>query len=198
LIKEHVYDKIEGDNKSYEIFRKLKFERRRNHENLLESYKVWKNSYFLSIDDKKQRNVDNINSYLELDQKSISDQQEYSFKNYEKLKLADILNIEVETKNSINKRKVEIEKKKISSIKLEKERRRTTLNYIATYKKDLNNIGYILITEVDDLIQMEEKEFFDYVSEKEKETNNFYINLENNEKEFEKVVLAQYAEFVNR
>jgi len=95
-------------------------------------------------------------------------------------------------------RKVEISYTRKQLNNIEKERIKVSDSYIVNLKRELNEIGYILIGEVDDFINNKIKEFKEFYEKKAKENVNIFKELESSETVLFEEAKVNFERFVNR
>ncbi len=180
------------------MFRILKEDKRANHLDTLDSFDVWKENYFNQMDEKSTRNLEKLRRELLNTKSHMNEQFEKPDNILVKYNYQDIDEVESAYIKIFENRKIEIAftRKQINSI--EKERKRVSETYISNLKKNLNDIGYILIGEVEDLINEKKKNFKEFHERKTKENQQCFEELESSESVLFEEAKVNFENFVNR
>ena len=147
---------------------------------------VWKQNFFFSTNEKIERNIEKLVNHLNAKKNEMNEQFEIPDSILVKYIYDDINQLENKFKDIFKKRKLEIENIDNMLNQFENDRLNTTENYIGKLKKDLNEIGYILDYEVEELIKEKILELKKIYDEKKSHLKEFFLDLEKKEKTLKK------------
>ena len=167
----------------------MKEDKRANHLDHLDEFMVWRQNFFKSIDEKIERNIEKLVSQLKAKKNEMNEQFEIPDDILVKFIYNDINQVEFKYKDIFKKRKFDIENIYNMLNKFEEDRLYTSENYIGKLKKDLNEIGYFLEYEVDELIKERLVELNKLYNEKKSYFKEFFEDIEKKE-----TILIEQAE----
>ncbi len=131
----------------------MKEEKRANHLDTLDEFMVWRTNFYLTTDEKVERNLEKLTNLLNQSKNEMNEQFEKPDNIVVKYVMEDVKRVENKYKEIFKKRKLDIDNIKNMVNNFEDERLFTSQNYIIKLKKDLNEIGYILDYEVEELFK---------------------------------------------
>ena len=180
------------------MFRVLKEDKRNNHLDTLDSFNVWKETYYTQMDEKSVRHIEKLKKDLFNTKSQMNEQFEKPDNVLVTYVYSNIDDVESAYIKIFENRKVEISYTRKQLNNIEKERIKVSDSYIVNLKRELNEIGYILIGEVDDFINNKIKEFKEFYEKKAKENVNIFKELESSETVLFEEAKVNFERFVNR
>jgi len=176
----------------------LKEEKRANHLDTLDEFMVWRTNFYLTTDEKVERNLEKLTNLLNQSKNEMNEQFEKPDNIVVKYVMEDVKRVENKYKEIFKKRKLDIDNIKNMVNNFEDERLFTSQNYIIKLKKDLNEIGYILDYEVEELFKEKIEELNKLNESKKLNLNNFFNDLEKSEKLLFEEADVNFGLFVKR